>query len=603
MCFGPGYEILSRAQPLSPPKELVQQIILNQNVNYGNQQIVNSRDSREVCCSSEEINRVTGCDLVWDVIASPDNKVFTIIFHTNICTVDDGCAHSESKHSRFIVTKRHVIARCFSHTVDREVVGVASKKLRELFFPDDIDSFEHFMHNLFRLCNDGVMGRMNGHVWKVRDDKPWIYDQLSSYEDFVNKEFSGNPLFVKNPRKFADVVKYMESIDNPSLPFLRKDLDHIGFDNCVLNIITFEVSSGLNWRQGTVPRHNIDQSFSWDNLDTPLFDSLLQYQLGNGDVFQYFLGLIGRLLFAVKRFDNYNIVPIIKGDTGTGKSTVLEIVQKMFAPGTVGVLNTNNETTFGLQNKYNKELLIAHEIGDSFTSRLSSDLFKQMVCGEDVSVPRKNKDALDVEWRVPMLICSNVHIPYTDSQGSISRRLAIFKFDRYVLHKDVTLEARTIGSELPAIVGKCLLAYKAMLDTSNSFWAACPDYFHENTHEMSEQTDYIYMFLTLPPGDNVYGNKDVYFMNQPGAFMLLQDFKNKFTNYMRFRHPGIKHKWTSDYSALKRLGYDVEHINVCKGCGSIAKVGCCPGYNIANRSKRYFIKDLACIEICNEYLE
>ena len=589
MCFGPGYEILTRTEPLSPPRKLVQQIV---NVNYGNQTINKSTHTD----LSTDINNIAGCNLVWDVIPSPDNKVYTLIPHTNLCTVEDCHVHSESKHSRFVVTKRHVVAKCFSHSTDREVDGVVSKRLREFLFPESSDAFEDFMQDLFKLCVDGYMGRMNGHVCKVRKEQPWIYDRVESYEDFINTNFSGSSIFVKNPRRFSDVLKYMETIDNPRFPFLKKEADYIGFDNCVLNIVTFDVST--EWKLSTVPRHSMHQRFSWDNLETPLFDGLLQYQLGNGDVYRYFLGLLGRLLFATKRFDNYNIVPIIKGDTGTGKSTILEIVQKMYAPGAVGIINTNNETTFGLQNKYDKELLIAHEIGDRFTERLSSDLFKQMVCGEDVSVPRKNKAAIDVKWQVPMLICSNVHVPYTDNQGSISRRLAIFKFDKYVSNKDATLETRIIGSEMPAIIGNCLLAYNALLQTigSNSFWTACPDYFHENTRDMSEQTDYLYMFLTLPPGDNIYGNKDVYFMKKPGTFMLLQDFKHKFINYMRFRHPGVKYKWTSDYNAFKRLGYDIEHINICKACGATAKAGCCTHYNIANRCKRYIVKDLACID-------
>ena len=157
------------------------------------------------------------------------------------------------------------------------------------------------------------------------------------------------------------------------------------------------------------------------------------------------------------------------------------------------------------------------------------------------------------------------------------------------VNKDVTLETSIIASELPAIIAKCLLAYRSMLQHigNNSFWDVCPDYFNENTREMSEQTDYIYMFLTLPPGDNVYGKRDVYFMKQDGACMLLQDFKHKFMNYMRFRHPGIKYKWTSDYSSFHKLGYSVKYMNFCKGCGSHAEAKCCDQYNFANRSKRY----------------
>lgn len=104
------------------------------------------------------------------------------------------------------------------------------------------------------------------------------------------------------------------------------------------------------------------------------------------------------------------------------------------------------------------------------------------------------------------------------------------------------------------------------------------------------------MFLTLPPGDNVYGDKNVYFKRQTGSAMLLQDFKNKFMNYMRFRHPGVKYRWSSDYSSFIKLGYDVTYRHVCKACGSLAITSCCGEYHQANRSKRYIVENLVCVE-------
>ena len=597
MTFGPGYEILNRTRPTSPPRKLVQQIVFN-NVNYGSQQIINydkKPKQGKIKDYSLYINAAADCDLKWDVIESPDKNVFTIIPDTRLCTVDDSYVHSEHKHSRYVVTKTRVVAKCFSHS-ERTITGDVSKRLREIFFP--CNSFENFMQGVLELCSGESFSRLDGFVWKARSDRSWIYDRLASYEEFINTHFKGSNVFVKNPRKFADVIKYMETVDHESFPFIRKNADNIGFDNCVVDIVTYDIFDNSSWDNIVAPRHNIDGTFDWHNTETTMFDSLVQYQLGDGDVYMYFLAFIGRLFYKIKRFDNYNIVPLIKGLSSTGKSTVLTIIQKMFAPGAVGVLNSNNEITFGLESKYNKELIIAHEIGDKLTDRLSSDLFKQMVCGENISIPRKNKSAIDVTWEVPMIFCSNVHLSYADSQGSISRRLAIFKFDRHVAQKDITLETRIIQHELPAIIAKCLLAYKSVVEYvgSRSFWDACPEYFHENIREMSEQTDYVYMFLTLPPGGNVYRDNDVYFMKREGASMLLQDFKNKFMNYMRFRHPGVKYKWTSDYSSFEKLGYKVVYQNICKGCGLRAESQCCSEYNVANRSRRYVIENLACIK-------
>lgn len=78
--------------------------------------------------------------------------------------------------------------------------------------------------------------------------------------------------------------------------------------------------------------------------------------------------------------------------------------------------------------------------------------------------------------------------------------------------------------------------------------------------------------------------------------MLLQYSKNMFINYMRFRHPGTKYKWTLDYSSFHKLGYDVTIRHVCKGCGSPDGADCCDEYYPANRSKGYIIENIVCVE-------
>jgi TPP-dependent indolepyruvate ferredoxin oxidoreductase alpha subunit len=47
------------------------------------------------------------------------------------------------------------------------------------------------------------------------------------------------------------------------------------------------------------------------------------------------------------------------------------------------------------------------------------------------------------------------------------------------------------------------------------------------------------------------------------------------------------------------------HLHVCKACGSHATASCCPHYSVANRSKRYVIENLVCVEnpICAERAE
>lgn len=107
MCFGPGYKIVNRASPASPPQKLLQIY----NINYGSQTVNNesynnnnnsNNNSGVVSLNvdySTKINAAVECDLQWDVIRSQDGKLFTLIPHTNMCTVKNNHVHSETKHS------------------------------------------------------------------------------------------------------------------------------------------------------------------------------------------------------------------------------------------------------------------------------------------------------------------------------------------------------------------------------------------------------------------------------------------------------------------------------------------------------------------------
>ena len=153
---------------------------------------------------------------------------------------------------------------------------------------------------------------------------------------------------------------------------------------------------------------------------------------------------------------------------------------------------------------HDKELIVSPEMPDNMAQQLASDKFKKMVCGEIVAVPIKHAVAETVKWRVPMLMCGNDYPRYRDERGSVSKRLAIFCFTRYVDTQDSSLKHRIITEELSRLVVKCLLAYRLLLERTGTdgFWTRCPAYLKENTSSMHETSDYVHMPLTLGLGDN-----------------------------------------------------------------------------------------------------
>ena len=178
------------------------------------------------------------------------------------------------------------------------------------------------------------------------------------------------------------------------------------------------------------------------------------------------------------KFDSFDVIPFVVGDTNIGESTLVDIFAAMFAPGSVGVMDSSHETISGLQSMHDRELIVSPEMADNMAQQLASDKFKKMVCGEIVAVHIRHAVAETVKWRVPMLMCGNDSPRYRDERGSVSKRLAIFSFTRSVAIQDSSLKHRILTEALSRLVVKGLLDYRRLLQHTGTggFWTRCPAY-------------------------------------------------------------------------------------------------------------------------------
>lgn len=288
------------------------------------------------------------------------------------------------------------------------------------------------------------------------------YEHVDQYEGFLSAALEDNLALKERPRRFDDLMVYMNKIRSVDFPIVKRNRRYIGFANGLLDIVSGELVGDHVLEHGVIPRHYIDQHCDLEDIDTPLLDTILMHQLEHEELYTYLLAFIGRLFYNVGKHDSFDVIPFIIGDTNTGKSTLVDIICAMFSPDGVGVLDSSHEMVFGLQSKYDKELIVAPEINDRMAQQLASDLFKKMVCGERVNLPIKHSKATSVQWRVPMFMCGNRYIGYQDDRGSISKRLAIFRFDRPVVDMDDSLKQSIIDAEISSVLVKCLKAYRML---------------------------------------------------------------------------------------------------------------------------------------------
>jgi len=205
--------------------------------------------------------------------------------------------------------------------------------------------------------------------------------------------------------------------------------------------------------------------------------------------------LCGRVLHEVGDLDEWQVMPFLKGKAKSGKSTLLtRVCKEFFHSLDVGTLGNRTEKTFGLSALKDKLLFIAPEIKGDIS--MDQCTFQTIISGEDTSVAEKFKTATSVKWVVPGVMAGNEAPGYSDNQGSISRRLVVFSFDKKVKKGDTQLGKKLLR-EIPALI---LKGNRAYLDAVNKFgkndiWDTLPEYFKETQNDMAEQTNSLVHFL------------------------------------------------------------------------------------------------------------
>ncbi len=260
-----------------------------------------------------------------------------------------------------------------------------------------------------------------------------------------------------------------------------------------------------------------DPDLGWSSVPTPRLASIMDYQQFEPDVCTWMYALIGRLMYEVNELDSWQVIPYLKGQASSGKSTILlNVCRFLYDTGDVGVLSNNLERKFGIAAFADKFLFVAPEIKSDL--QLEQAEFQSMVSGEALQLAAKFQTARTIDWSVPGIMAGNEVPAWVDNSGSIGRRVIIFDFIRKVTHGDADL-GRKLQAEIPYVMLKCNRAYQAMVRRvgADNIWVHLPDYFKRTKVEMAESINPVQHFMGS--GKLAFG---------PDAYMPLDDWKRAF---------------------------------------------------------------------------
>ena len=304
-------------------------------------------------------------------------------------------------------------------------------------------------------------------------------------------------------------------------------------------------------------RNEIFEDKHWSEIPTPHVDRIIHaqgfHEIGEDqEVVGVMWAYIGRCLHEAGSLDNWQTAPFWKGKAGTGKSTVVDkIIGQFFDMEDTGNLSNNTEKQFGLQNQYDKLVVVAPEVKGDFAMNQAE--FQQIVSAERMTIARKSKDVAIIKWTAPIAMAGNEMPDWSDKAGSLQRRWVVFEFTKKVKQKDTKLQEKIMG-EMDAIIKKANIAYLGYVHLvgEDDIWKRLPKYFHDQQKKVAEHTNPLYDFL---------GSDEVKL--GPKFHCKESEFKEYLNKFIQINHLK-KDKWNYNFYESPFDSYDIVRKTNCK---------------------------------------
>ncbi|ACH46786.1 putative superfamily III helicase [Feldmannia species virus] len=287
---------------------------------------------------------------------------------------------------------------------------------------------------------------------------------------------------------------------------------------------------------------------AYSEINTAHFESIFAPQEYNADMIKWVFVFIGRLFYEVNEKDSWQVIPFLKGVAGTGKSTVIKVVQKLYNQRDIGVVSNNIERQFGPSTIFDKKIFIVPEMKGDFS--LDVAVFQSMITGEEVSLAVKHDSPCVGRWVVPGIMAGNESPNWQDKSGSISRRVVVFDFPNKVPAEtsNPNLFANIVESEIPAIIRKATLAYHWAVETYGNadIWTALPPRICEEKKKLQFATNPLFAFMN---SDRVQIDVDEYTLES----MFISQLKI----FTSLKFPGVVNNFTPDTYGLIFADYGI----------------------------------------------
>lgn len=281
-------------------------------------------------------------------------------------------------------------------------------------------------------------------------------------------------------------------------------------------------------------------------ISCPAFETIMTAQRWSEPCIQMMYIMIGRLMHNVGEKDNWQILPYLIGEAGTGKSTIIDTIQKLIPQPLIGVFGSGNEAQFGTQDWDKLALIVFPEVKpNEFKKSMPLGKLFSLIAGDSVCLAAKFKAPKYVsKFPTHMIAAGNETPEWGDSNGAFTRRTACFPFRVKLTYRNPDLP-KLIDTELPKILRKSLLTYydalirfagKDLWSMGNDGVPIMPEEIRLENQRMQKATTPMVDFLL----DREYVEID------PDAEVTREDFIRVFDLFIRNVRHSLPLRWCED---------------------------------------------------------
>lgn len=395
--------------------------------------------------------------------------------------------------------------------------------------PDDerLNDYQRYLQYLLRTLHDLQYRRMDKdccqQIVTPEGYATRAWRPVMTIRDFVaqatqrHNAFQQWKMMTSNSRNYNAAVEYLTNIVDSDFSQLKPDQFVRSFRDGVWFMIPSDPNKGdgdfyryddpeLFKRGNFVSDHYYDINFcheGWDTYTTPCeiqtdnFDTIFHSQEYTEELLMWVYIVFGRLFYPLGMFDNWQVLPVFLGASGTGKSTIGETAAAMFNPRDVRLLSANTERTFGLQGLRNARVWVCFEMNEDLN--FSQSILNSMISGEPVNIPIKNQESVTMRFTATGLACGNTR-PKWSHAGSMARRSLIFNMGKSVPNRRTDLPIAIKGFELPRIMRKANWAYRLAVSEAGDrdVWSFAPKPFVEEHSKLCKDVSPLIAFIEDP---------------------------------------------------------------------------------------------------------